>query len=191
MTKRILWANMIPFCFWLWSLSCSKPMDYQDVLEQELAKEERCDSLFYGIHFNMTTPGFQDHCMEMNRQKIFFQKGFSAELAIYFKKEFKYPVTFYFFPNLENYLIQEIAGTFHYDGWSSFNQEQSADTLILDLVRQMEEWYAGRKFVKVPQANELLGYKYIKIDGNRMITLEKKLDTRYVYARFEDLKPIL
>lgn len=182
---------MILVGFWLVLTGCSNTMNYQDILEKELAKEERYDSLFYGVHFNMTRPGFQDHCLEMNKQKIFFQKGFSAQVAIYFNVGFKYPVTFYFFPNLEKHLIQEVEGTFNYDGWNPFSREQHAEVLILDVVRQMEKWYGGRKFIKIPYSNELLGYKYVKIDGNRKITLEKNLDTRYVYVRLEDLKPIL
>ena len=73
--------------FWislLLIIGCRKNMTYDDILERELAKDVRYDSLFYGIHFNMTTPAFLAHCFEMNQQKIFFQYGVGSEVIVKF-----------------------------------------------------------------------------------------------------------
>ncbi len=183
-------AGMIGIVFLLF-MGCSKTMTYEDVLAEELAKDVRYDSLFYGIHFNMTTPAFLDHCFEMNQKKIFFQYGAGSEVIVKFDEEFKFPVEFKFSPNLEKHLIQKLQGRFLYIGRNPFNNERGSDVLILDLVRQMEVWYGGRKFIKISPVDKWLTDRYVKIDGNRKITLEQNLVTGEVQVLFEDLKRIL
>lgn len=183
-------ASMAGVLFLLF-MGCSKTITYEDVLAEELAKDVRYDSLFYGIHFNMTAPAFLDHCFEMNQRKIFFQYGSGSEVIVKFDEEFEFPVEFKFFPNLEKHLIQELQGRYLYIGRSPFNKERGSDVLILDIVRQMEVWYEGRKFIKISPADKWLTDKFVKIDGNRKITLEQNQVTGEVQVLFEDLKRIL
>jgi len=173
------------------TIGCKKHLTYQEILDVELAKDDRYDSLFYGIHFNMTTPAFLDHCFEMNQQKIFYQYGVGSEVIIKFEKGFKYPVDFVFFPNLEKHLIQELKGRFSYYGSNPFQKDRGSHVLIADLVRQMEKWYGGRKFIKMAASEKWLPEIYIKIDGNRKITLEENIITGEVNVLYEDLKRIL
>ena len=105
-------------CIWSGTFGCSGSDTYKEVLARELAKEDRYDSLFYGLHFNMTIANFSDHCMEMNRKGIFFQQGMSTALKVHLKDGFRYPVTLVFFPDLDKLLIQQLAGNIYYDGWS-------------------------------------------------------------------------
>ena len=166
-------------------------MTYEDVLAEELGKDVRYDSLFYGIHFNMTTPAFLEHCFKMNQKEIFFQHGNVSEVVVMIENDFKYPVEFKFFPKLEKHLIQELRGRFLYNGRSPFNKERGSDVLVLDVVRQMEGWYGGRKFMKMPSPDKWRPDKFIKIDGNRKITLEQNLVSGEVEVLYEDLKRIL
>lgn len=173
------------------TIGCTKSKTYEEIQQEELAKEVRYDSLFYGIHFNMTTPAFLEHCWKMNQKKIFFQNGVKSEVVVKFDDEFKYPVTFVFFPNLEKDLIQELHGKFSYYGRSSFRKDRGAGVLIKDVVTQMEEWYGGRKFIKMPSPKKWEPDIYVKIDGNRKITLKEDQVTGEVDVLYEDLKKIL
>ncbi len=172
-------------------MSCTRTQTYEEVLAEELAKDVRYDSLFYGLHFNMTTPAFLEHCFEMNQQKIFFQDGVGSLIIIKFENEFKYPVEFKFFPNLEKNLIQELRGSFLYQGRNPFKKDRGSDVLIVDVVKQMEKWFGGRKFIKVPASEAWLPDTFVKIDGNRKITLVQNQVSGAVEVYFYDLKRIL
>lgn len=188
--KYILYLYLFSAGVSTWLSGCSKSNEYYAILEEEVGSGMRYDSLFYGLHFNMTSPQFYDHCFEMNQQGIFFQNNMNAEVQIVFNEEFEYPVVFNFFPNLEKSLIQELRGHFYYKNWNGFNKKFSAGNLQLELVTTMEKWYGGRPFIKVSHPQEFIGDAYVKIDGNRRITLYNNIDSRKVEVWYTDLNPI-
>ena len=173
------------------SSGCREKETYDEILKKELSKGVRYDSLFYGLHFNMTTPRFAQHCIDMNALGVFFPNSGQSQIIIKFQNEFEFPVNFVFFPNLEKDRIQKIQGSFNYYGSYASSKDRNAKILILELVEQMTHWYGGRAFIKQPHPLKLLGYRYIKIDGNRKITLEENLDNVHVDVIFEDLMPTL
>lgn len=189
---RFVWYSCL---FWVLAcmlfIGCSKSYEYNEILEEEMARGIRYDSLFYGLHFNMTSQQFFEHCFEMNQQGIFFQNNMNSEVQIMFNDEFKYPVVFNFFPNLEKSLIQELRGHFFYKNWNGYDKNYSAQSLQLELVTAMEKWYGGRPFIKVSHPQKYIGDAYVKIDGNRRITLYNNVDSRKVEVWYTDLSSVL
>ncbi|MCG8308902.1 MAG: hypothetical protein MI975_16020 [Cytophagales bacterium] len=190
-TNSNYWFSVLSIVVAAISLSCSSHVSYEEILREELSKEVREDSLFYGLYFNMTTPAFLDHCTLMNQRKIFYQNGFSSEVIIRFEDQLKFPASFVFHPNLEKHLIQVLRGRFRYEGRNPFSKERGAEVLIKDLVKQFEEWYGGRKFIEIWPEEKWKPAIYVKVDSNRKITLEQDVDTGEVYVVYEDLKPIM
>ena len=170
-------------------ISCShaEMTPYQSMLKEELKRGVRYDTLFHGLHFNMTSNRFYEYCFEMNQQGLFFQHGGSEEIIIKYNKDFKYPVEFVFYPKFEEEQITELKGHFYYPMGTGFNKEFYAPGLQLELVKKIEEWYGGRSFLKVQGPNQYSGDAYAKIDGNRQIMLWNHSDNHQVMILFSDL----
>ena len=160
---------------------------YQSILKEELDRGVRYDTLFHGLHFNMTSTHFYEHCFEMNRQGLFFQNSGAEEIIIKYDKDFKHPVEFIFYPDFEREQIAELSGYFYYPQGNGFNKEFYASRLQLELVKKLEEWYGGRPFLKVPGPDQYTGDAYVKIDGNRQIMLWNHSGNHRVLILFADL----
>ena len=170
-------------------ISCSHAelTPYQAMIKEELNLGVRYDTLFNGLHFNMTSTRFYEHCFEMNQQGVFFQYGGSEGISIKYDQDFKYPVEFVFYPKFEKEQITELKGHFYYPQGNGFNKEFYAPRLQLELVKKIEEWYGGRPFLKVTGPDQYSGDAYAKIDGNRQIMLWNHSDNHQVMILFSDL----
>ena len=67
---------------------------------------------------------------------------------------------------------------YNYEGWAPWNDHLSADRLQVEILKLYKEKY-GDDFMEVRHPKR--GTAYIKVDGNRRITLSKA-DERHVYA---------
>ena len=68
-----------------------------------------------------------------------------------------------------------MTATIQYDGWAPWNKHMFADTLVNDVLLLYKKWYSsGNPFIKMtdPEKNIF----YVKVDGNRRITISKKND---------------
>ncbi len=167
--------------------ACSSPVnEYGEMVQKGLESKVRYDSLFFGIHFNMSREDFFEHCFAMNQQGIFFQNPNGTEVQYKFENEFKYPVVFDFFPNMADSSIHELRGNLYYQHWTPYQKKYAADSLQLEVVGLFEKWY-GRPFIKMPHPQELLGDTFVKIDGNRKISIYNNIDNRKVEVWFVDL----
>ncbi len=167
-------------------VSCNTWNKEEDLSGFEQDNAVRYDSLFFGIHFNMTREAFFDYCFEMNQKGLFFQSPNGTEVQYKFKDEFKYPVVFNFYPDLRDTTIHEVRSSFYYETWTPFQKKFSADSLQLEVVDLLEDWYGG-SFDKIRNPQAILGAIYEKTDGNRKITVSNNIDSRKVEVRFEDL----
>jgi hypothetical protein len=162
---------------------CTPGARYEHRLKRELASGVRYDSLFMGLSFGMTEDEFFDRCWEMNREKL-VKQGISNQSVQYeMKKELKYPATMDFYPVFGDKGIIEMPVRFIYDGWAPWNKELSASNLAKD-VRSWYEHTYGKGFITVE--HPFKGEAYVKIDGNRRITIYIENDL-YVWAIFTDM----
>ncbi len=75
--------------------------------------------------------------------------------------------------------------TFQYNAWAPWNRAQFADSLLPDVLKMYKKWYPnGNEFIEMTDKSR--GTIYVKVDGNRRITLGR-FDDMIVKADFMDL----
>lgn len=166
---------------------CDQKQTFEEVVTEELARNVKFDSLFYGLHFNMPMKEFYDHSFDMNQKGIFFQNNMNVEVIIHYDKDFSAPVDFVFFPDTSFPTIQKVDGHMMFRQWAPFNKEYPASKLQEELKKKMEDWYGGRDFIKIKHPKGHWPYAYVKVDGNRKILLYRSFDDQKVEVAFENL----
>jgi hypothetical protein len=163
---------------------CSPKAKYERMLKHELASGIRNDSLFLGLYFGMPEKEFYMHCWNLN-QKGLIKQGESNVTVLYeFKKnELKYPCSMDFYPRFNQGKIFEMPVRFFYQAWAPWNKELAADKLETEVLKYCEKLY-GKGFITVKHPKR--GIAYVKVDGNRRITIFKE-DERHIWAVFTDM----
>jgi len=163
--------------------ACSPRARYEHRLKKELASGVRHDSLFLGLYLGMHSKDFFIHCWKLNQQGLIRQGPNNQTVEYKIKEELKYPATMLYYPQFFEDKIYEMPVRISYDGWTPWNKELSSDNLLKDVLHWFEKKY-GRGFIKVVHPDH--GPAYVKIDGNRRITIFKENDL-YVWAVFTDM----
>lgn len=157
------------------------------MVKREQAKGVRYDSLFFGMRLGMQSQEFYSHCWDLNRQGLIMQGN--SNTTVYYKvRDFKYPAGMDFYPTFYEDRIYEMPVTFTYDGWSPWIKGQRADSLKVEVLGLMEKWF-GAGFIEIENPNLNGGNAYVKVDGNRRISIYNLDDTK-VFVDFVDL-PVL
>ena len=178
---------ILGFGLFILTQSCNEKLTLDEVVTEEMARNIKVDSLFYGLYFGMTMQDFYDHSFDMNQEGIFFQNNMSAQVIIRYDEDFSVPVDFVFFPDTSFPSIQKINGYMMFRQWSPFTKEYPASKLQEELKEKMEEWYGGRDFIKIAHPKRHWPYAYAKVDGNRKIVLYRSFDDQRVEVVFENL----
>ncbi len=162
---------------------CSPGKTYERRLERELASGVRYDSLFMGLSLGMDEQDFYKNCYRLNRDSLVRQGSANLSVQYDINEELRYPATMNFYPRFHDGLIFEMPVRFIYNGWAPWTKELSASNLAKDVRHWYEDIY-GKGFITV--AHPMKGEAYIKIDGNRRITIYIENDL-YVWAIFTDM----
>jgi hypothetical protein len=162
---------------------CSPRAKYERKLKRELTSGVRCDSLFMGLYLGMSQKDFYTKCWELNTTGLIRQGTNNATVEYITKGELKHSGTMNFYPKFSDGKIYEMPVRFSYSGWAPWNKELSADNLEADVLRWYEKVY-GRGFMEVKHPQ--MGSAFVKIDGNRRISIFKENDL-YVWAIFTDM----
>lgn len=163
-------------------ISCQNKTDYERVVERELSKDVRYDSLFLGYEFGMHSKEFFKHSWELNQQQI-VTGGAQVEYEL---KELSSPARMVFYPDFHNERIYRMPIEISYKAWAPWNRELYSDTLITELIDYYEDIY-GSGFFKTSHPDPNVNTEaWIKIDGNRRITIYKK-DEMTARVEFLDL----
>jgi hypothetical protein len=161
---------------------CHREHEYDRRVREELAKGERHDSLFMGLYLGMVERDFYGHCWELNKKGL-IRQGSGNTTVLYKLKELKRPAEMNFYPSFYNKKIWQMPVKFNYESWAPWNKNLMSDSLELDVLRLFKNWY-GDDFLEVKHRK--FGSAFVKIDGNRRITIYK-IDDQYVMALFTDL----
>lgn len=174
-------------------ISCSESK-YSGLVKSEMAKGIVNDSLFLGLKLGQSRKEFFDTCWQLNRdQKVTNgpngyvmyslpdKEGDSINTAI--------TMLFYGIFN-EEYRMTGMNMQFSYDAWSLWNTSLHSDILIHAIQDTLNNWYPGNDFIKVEmeKSQEEL---YVKVDGNRRITIKPLDDKMMVKAQIDDLRYVL
>lgn len=101
------------------------------------------------------------------------------------KNELKYPASLNFYPDFNNGTIWRMRTNVEYEGWSPWTKHLAADSLMPDVLKLCRQWYSdGNPFILL--RDEKKRVNYVKIDGNRKITI-RKADDVVVRIDFTDL----
>ncbi len=164
-------------------MGCTPRSKYERMVETGLASGERVDSIFLGLNFGMTDKEFYGQCWEMNKQGLIRQGAGNSSVLYEMEDEFKAPVDMNFYPDFYKGRIWRMPVKYGYTGWAPWNLSLSADTLQRELLEKYENWY-GDGFMEV--RHPLKGSAFVKVDGNRRISISK-LDDSQVWVIFTDL----
>ncbi len=181
MRLRMIW--LVILTAGLMAYGCSPRAKYERRLERELASGVRYDSLFMGIYLGMTARDFYTHCWMLNHQGLIRQGVKNKTVEYEMKDELKYPATMNFYPTFVQDRIYEMPVRFVYNGWAPWNKKLSADSLQMDVLKWFRQIY-GDDFIEVKHPKH--GLAFVKIDGNRRITIFKQ-DDMHVWAVFTDM----
>ncbi len=182
MKKEILW--LLPIFIFIWIFSgCTPNAKYERMLKRELKSGIRNDTLFMGIHFGMSEKEFYTRCWDLNKQGLIKQGMRNMTVEYILKDELKYPGTMDFYPEFVDGIISELPVQFLYNGWTPWNKSLSTDSLQVDVLKWYEKQY-GNGFLEVEHSKR--GIAYVKIDGNRRISIFKG-DDMHVWAVFTNM----
>ena len=158
---------------------------YQALVKKELASGKKMDSIFFGIRLGMVRKDFYVHCWEMNKKGM-FSDGRGNEFVLYkLNKELNYPADMNFYPDFKDSVITRMRVNVQYQGWAPWNKHLGADSLLPDVLNMYKKWYpTGNDFIRLQDPKK--GIEYVKVDGNRQITINKA-DDIMVNVLFEDL----
>jgi hypothetical protein len=159
---------------------------YKKLENKELASGKRDDSLFMGIYLGMASKNFYVHCWQLNKAGIFTDGENNTSVLYHLKNnELKYLASMNFYPDFKNGKIYKMRATFNYDAFAPWNKYTSSDFLLLDVLKLFKTWYPkGSPFMEIKDKNR--GTIYVKVDGNRRITVGKYDDMR-VKVDYTDL----
>ena len=88
-----------------------------------------------------------------------------------------------FYPRFNDGKICEMPVRFMYTAWAPWNKKLSAENLQSDVLEWYKKLYGGG-FIEVQHPKR--GKAFVKVDGNRRITIFKE-DDRHVWAVFTDM----
>lgn len=167
MRNLLFWS----FAFLVLFSACEEKHPYKKMESEELASGIRNDSLFLGFYLGMTKDDFYTACWDLNDREILKQGG--SNLSVEYKtEELNYPAVINFYPVFCEEKVCAMPMKFGYDAWAPWNKKMGADSLEVDVMDMFIDWYGGNEFVEVPKP-EGKQVSYVKIDGNRRITVMK------------------
>ncbi len=156
--------------------------EYERMLEEELARGARHDSLFLGLHFGMSRKDFFVHCWRLNRDSVIRQGANNSSVLYKLEDELDSPADMNFYPNFVDTTIHEMPVIFSYEGWAPWNKDLSSDSLLVEVLELLRAWHGGREFLKVDSPGKRSAY--VKVDGNRRILVhpDGEQDVRVLYT---------
>ena len=165
--------------------NAGKKKTYSELVKQELAKGIRQDSLFLGIFLGMSSKNFYGHCWELNKKGVIADGNNNTMVLYKSPLGFKYPASMNFYPDFYEDKIAKMRVQYQYDGWAPWNKHLFADSLLPEVVNLYKKWYPeGNEFISI--TDSIKGTIYVKVDGNRRITIGK-YNEMLVKADFTDL----
>ena len=157
--------------------------EYHQLVEQELEKNIRKDTLFLGLQFGMSAREFFAYCWELNKAGL-VSEGFSNMSVLYKLARFEKRYDINFYPNFLNDKIVSLPVDYAYEITAPWNPKYSVDSLFIEVVAMQKELY-GNDFLTIsdPKRGEAL----VRVDGNRRISIFKNIDKNNVTVLFRDL----
>jgi len=157
---------------------------YKQLVDHQLSRNIRSDDLFYGLKLGMTKEGFFTHCRSMNKNGLFFNSAGNTAVICRLDTALKSPAKISFYPEFFENRMYKLSAAVNYEGFAPWNKSLFADSLATDLLRLFKHWYGPANVLQI--SDPLTGAAFIKIDGNRKLSIRKK-DEQEITVEFIDL----
>lgn len=161
-------------------ISCTPKSEYEQLVDQELSRDVRMDTLFLGYYFGMPLEEFLEHSMQLNRDQVIT----GGAKIIYKPEELNQSATMEFYPEFRDRIITRMPIDIRYDGWAPWNGHLVSDSLITDLVDMYEERYNTTFITHTFPEDDVPSY--VAVQGNRQIKISR-IDTQKARIEFLDL----
>lgn len=161
--------------------------DYTRLVESELSKGEREDSVLLGISLGESRNVFFGKCFDLNKLKLITPGEGASVMYLFTDSLFHEKPTelrLLFYPTFDQKgVIAEVKMEFSYPGWAPWNRPLQSDSLEVKVKKILMHWYKGNNFVNVHVNEKEIP---VKVDGNRRILMDIK-DAKAVQVRVQDL----
>jgi hypothetical protein len=168
-------------------VSCMQS-DYTKLVQDELAKGVRKDSLVFGIKFGDTRNDFYGKCFDLNKQQLVMQGPGNTSVQYMFTDSLVHDkptrIRMLFFPSFDKKdKIAQMNFEFSYPAWAPWNETSQADSLKVKTMELLMHWYKGNEFVTADVNDSKMP---VKVDGNRRLLVYIK-DSQSVIVKAQDL----
>ncbi|GAB5474965.1 MAG: hypothetical protein Mars2KO_30640 [Maribacter sp.] len=174
-------------------LSCSGS-EYSQLVKREMAKGVIHDSLLFDMRFGQHKQEFFQQCWQLNQKGVITNGPGNKTVKHVLPQKVEdaaSSLTLLFFGDFnEKDIMTGMDLQFYYNAWSIWNKKLQSDQLIPVVMDSLNKWYPGNDFIKVPLKKDSAEI-FVKVDGNRRITIKPLDDDRIVKAKIDDLRYVL
>ena len=160
--------------------SCTQKSEYEQLVDRELNRDVRMDSLFLGYYFGMPLDEFLSYSLELNQQ----QRITGGSKIKYRYDQLDHVAIMEFYPEFRDREIVELPIEVQYEGWAPWNTHLASDSLIAELISHYEDRYNTSFITHTFEGDEMPSY--VAVQGNRQIRIYRK-NTRLAGVDFIDL----
>ena len=186
--------NKIIFCLLILTpfLACEVESEYSKLLKKELKSGKSFNDLVLGLKIGQTKDDFYKICSDLNKKKLITSgaRSLYPEYILYPKDSVengkKIRMSFMGIFD-DDRIMKGMDIRFNYYSWIAWREEYNSDNLINEIKDTLQLWYPGNNFIEIDlKLDSKNNFAYVKIDGNRQITMYK-IDGRDVAVIIEDL----
>lgn len=167
----------------LFLFACQSEVNYDQWVEQELARGVRQDTLFMDYYLGMPSKDFYNYSWELNKQGL-IKEGPGNNTVQYRLDELNEPALMFYYPKFHEGKIAEMSVKIRYTAWAPWNKDLFSEALEPEVLKMMERWHSVQ-FRKITHSSG--NHLYLNIDANRQIVLEK-IDDQFVQVKYTDLE---
>ena len=186
--------NKIIFCLLVLTpfLACEIESEYSKLLKKELKSGKSFNDLLLGLKIGQTKDDFYEICADLNKKKLITSgaRNLYQEYILYPKDSVENgkKIRMSFMGIFDNDRIMKgMDIRFNYYSWIAWREEYNSDNLINEIKDTLQLWYPGNNFIEIDlKLDSKNNLAYVKIDGNRQITMYK-IDGRDVAVIIEDV----
>tara|TARA_B100001559_G_scaffold91690_1_gene76771 strand:+ start:951 stop:1547 length:597 start_codon:yes stop_codon:yes gene_type:complete len=173
-------------------LACEIESEYSKLLKKELKSGKSFNDLVLGLKIGQTKDDFFEICADLNKKKLITSgaRNLYPEYILYPKDSVENgkKIRMSFMGIFDNDRIMKgMDIRFNYYSWIAWREEYNSDNLINEIKDTLQLWYPGNNFIEIDlQLDSKNNLAYVKVDGNRQITMYK-IDGRDVAVIIEDV----
>ena len=173
-------------------LACEIESEYSKLLKKELKSGKSFNDLVLGLKIGQTKDDFYEICADLNKKKLITSgaRNLYPEYILYPKDSVENgkKIRMSFMGIFDNDRIMKgMDIRFNYYSWIAWREEYNSDNLINEIKDTLQLWYPGNNFIEIDlKLDSKNNLAYVKIDGNRQITMYK-IDGRDVAVIIEDV----